>query len=471
MKIRKVDGVTFFGGMVLLLFVLLTAPAWAQSSFTKCADEGGVCSFTGSKELRYGFRWTNQWTATRTLTGPVNCNNATLGPDPAVGYGKECQIRDAAVQVATVTASFNPSTVAPGASASLVWSSTGASSCTATSAGQSSPLPGTSGTLDVGPQTATRSVTVTCGTATATAALTVTAPPPAVEPLPLGTAKYEVKWTPAATNTDGTPIGTILSTKIQVSDTADFARTLEWANTGPGTGYIVSQAPNLPVLFWRAAHVTADGQSAWTTPGVRTERQLVEAAKPVCWPKPVGSGTWVKGSQNSDGWALYWQCTNTAGVASHAGVYGLWNMMDADWVKQLTAALAEGIPAFDTLWSTRASSPMDATSYAAVKPLWEAMRDANPLPTIPAVIYVVKPNGLFPSRPAYSIVDGARTSTLAGRVAIKDAGGVAQPCDCAAFSAGTDPNRYCAVTGAPNAATATTTDVLPASTAICSKAP
>lgn len=91
----------------------------------------------------------------------------------------------------TVSASFNPASIAAGESASLVWSSTGATSCSAAALGQTAPLPGTSGSLNVGPQSASLSVVVTCGSASATAALTVASappppPPPPVEPPPPG---------------------------------------------------------------------------------------------------------------------------------------------------------------------------------------------------------------------------------------------------------------------------------------------
>ena len=288
-------------------------------------------------------------------------------------------------------------------------------------------------------------------------------PLPPAAALPLGTARYEITWTPATTNTDGTPIGPILSTAIQVSDTADFSRSLQWLNSGPGTGYVVSQAPNLPILFWRARHTTAAGDSAWTTPAVRTERQLVAASRPSCWPKPIGSGTWSQAAQNSAGWALYWQCTSAAGVPSHAGAYGLWSLMDADWMRQLAAALAAGPGAFDTLWNERASGPMDAAAYVAVRPLWDAMRDATPLPA--AERWTVRALTGSTARPAWALAAGVRsTAVQAGRVAI------GRPCDCGAHKSGTASTTYCAVTGQPNVAPGAS-GVLAASAAICARVP
>jgi len=55
-------------------------------TWTTCATEGGTCSFSGTRDVRYG-------TATsyviKTLNGPVACTNTVFG-DPARGYVKSC---------------------------------------------------------------------------------------------------------------------------------------------------------------------------------------------------------------------------------------------------------------------------------------------------------------------------------------------------------------------------------------------
>lgn len=65
------------------------------TSWVECAKESGtpgtvasdsVCNFTGTKVVRYGTA--TQFTS-RTLAGPVACNNATFG-DPAFGTYKKC---------------------------------------------------------------------------------------------------------------------------------------------------------------------------------------------------------------------------------------------------------------------------------------------------------------------------------------------------------------------------------------------
>jgi hypothetical protein len=56
------------------------------TTWTKCADENGTCTFSGTKTVRYGTG--SSWT-TKTATGSIGCNNSVFG-DPAYGYAKEC---------------------------------------------------------------------------------------------------------------------------------------------------------------------------------------------------------------------------------------------------------------------------------------------------------------------------------------------------------------------------------------------
>lgn len=57
------------------------APAW-----TKCADEGGRCDYSGTRQVRYGT--TDKW-AYKTALGSIGCNNSVFG-DPAPGIMKSC---------------------------------------------------------------------------------------------------------------------------------------------------------------------------------------------------------------------------------------------------------------------------------------------------------------------------------------------------------------------------------------------
>ncbi|HEX8787150.1 MAG TPA: hypothetical protein VF793_13275, partial [Telluria sp.] len=57
------------------------------TTWTACASENGTCNFSGSAQVRYG---ANGVYVTKTLTGPVACNNTTFGGDPAPNFVKSC---------------------------------------------------------------------------------------------------------------------------------------------------------------------------------------------------------------------------------------------------------------------------------------------------------------------------------------------------------------------------------------------
>ncbi|HEX8785207.1 MAG TPA: S8 family peptidase, partial [Telluria sp.] len=63
-----------------------TTPA-PTTTWTACANENGTCNFSGSAQVRYG---ANGVYVTKTLTGPVACNNTTFGGDPAPNFVKSC---------------------------------------------------------------------------------------------------------------------------------------------------------------------------------------------------------------------------------------------------------------------------------------------------------------------------------------------------------------------------------------------
>lgn len=67
-------------------------PAAPQETWTKCADENQLCTFTGTRRVRYGAGTT--WTSARdivAINGGVRCGNAVFG-DPIFGTAKECQL-------------------------------------------------------------------------------------------------------------------------------------------------------------------------------------------------------------------------------------------------------------------------------------------------------------------------------------------------------------------------------------------
>jgi parallel beta-helix repeat protein len=80
-----------FGFFVLALTALtLTSGVGAQSTYTLCAKEGAFCSFTGTKDVRYG---ANGSYFTQTFTDGVACTNTVFG-DPIPGTYKYCFTSD-----------------------------------------------------------------------------------------------------------------------------------------------------------------------------------------------------------------------------------------------------------------------------------------------------------------------------------------------------------------------------------------
>jgi len=61
----------------------------APPEWTFCAPEGGVCAFTGTREVRYG---ANGSFVYKTLTDGTPCTNAVFG-DPIFGVVKSCELR------------------------------------------------------------------------------------------------------------------------------------------------------------------------------------------------------------------------------------------------------------------------------------------------------------------------------------------------------------------------------------------
>jgi len=77
-----------------------TTPTPPASGWTACAPENGTCSFSGTREVRYG---AGTSFASKIVTGSVACSNAVFG-DPAPNVVKSCSYSNATVTVPTWTA-------------------------------------------------------------------------------------------------------------------------------------------------------------------------------------------------------------------------------------------------------------------------------------------------------------------------------------------------------------------------------
>lgn len=85
-KFRKLKSSALLLGLAPAFFAVSHSEAKAET-WTTCAKEGGVCSFTGTRNVRYGAK--NKW-VTKTFTTSTPCTDAVFG-DPIPRLVKSCQ--------------------------------------------------------------------------------------------------------------------------------------------------------------------------------------------------------------------------------------------------------------------------------------------------------------------------------------------------------------------------------------------
>jgi hypothetical protein len=65
------------------------SPTTTSSNWVKCANDGGICTFSGTHTVRYGT--VTIWIS-KVATGSIACNSTTFGGDPAPAHAKECDV-------------------------------------------------------------------------------------------------------------------------------------------------------------------------------------------------------------------------------------------------------------------------------------------------------------------------------------------------------------------------------------------
>ncbi len=73
-------------------------------TWTQCATEGGTCTVSGTRQVRYG---ANGTFTTRSVTGSVSCTNGVFG-DPLPGVNKVCQFSSSTSTAPTPTPTPTP---------------------------------------------------------------------------------------------------------------------------------------------------------------------------------------------------------------------------------------------------------------------------------------------------------------------------------------------------------------------------
>jgi hypothetical protein len=86
-----------------------TTPPPSTSTWTTCANEGGTCTFSGTREVRYG---SGSTFVTKTFTGSASCSNAVFG-DPTPNVAKTCSFSSTTTTSPTPTPTPSPTPTAP----------------------------------------------------------------------------------------------------------------------------------------------------------------------------------------------------------------------------------------------------------------------------------------------------------------------------------------------------------------------
>ncbi|MET7477322.1 alpha-L-rhamnosidase [Streptomyces sp. NPDC005648] len=93
-----------------------------RAGYTRCAGEGGTCSFSGTRSVAYG---AGTYTY-KTVTGGTPCASASFGGDPAAGILKSCYVADAGGPPGyTVCAAENGACSVPGYNRDVAYGANG----------------------------------------------------------------------------------------------------------------------------------------------------------------------------------------------------------------------------------------------------------------------------------------------------------------------------------------------------------
>jgi len=77
-----------------------STPTATTSSWVNCANEGGVCAVSGTRNVRYGANGSYFY---KTVTGQISCGNGAWG-DPLFGVAKSCAYESSSTTAAPTTA-------------------------------------------------------------------------------------------------------------------------------------------------------------------------------------------------------------------------------------------------------------------------------------------------------------------------------------------------------------------------------
>lgn len=159
-----------------------------------------------------------------------------------------------------------------------------------------------------------------------------------------------------------------------------------------------------------------------------------------CWPRPVGTGTSFHVSQRDGMLGLVWWCDRTTHWAPQVLVGTMTPAEAYQAAAQLSAA-----PDFDQAARAMLKANLrpltEALDVLRVEAYWDHVQHKPADP-----VFAVATNAGRPTRPAYPVVDGARSTRQDGTAAV-DA-----PCQCSRLSFIERRSVYCAFDTTPRVA-------------------
>ncbi len=286
----------------------LSVASGASSTLTWSATNATSCTGSGS------------WTGTKATSGTQTTGALTASASYMLtctgGGGSVSQTAAVTVTAAppTLTLTASPASVQSGASSNLTWSTTNATTCSASGAWNGAK--GTSGTQSTGALTSNSSFTLACagggGTVTQTATVTVTAGTPSVtlSASPPGVSRNTnatLSWTSAnltgcAASGGWSGTKTISGSESVGPITQDTTYTLSCTGTSGNAVAMTTVTLREAVLSWQAPTKNVDGSTLTNLAGYKiyygtasnnyTQTVSVSGASTTTWTLPLAPGTY-----------------------------------------------------------------------------------------------------------------------------------------------------------------------------------
>lgn len=258
-----------------LLFNVDRAAAQTAATWTKCASEGQLCAFTGTRTVRYGAKssWvTRQIASSR---GGVQCSNAVFG-DPLYGVVKRCELAASGgtTQKPPTISGAPPTSVGVGSTYRFQPTASDPNGDTLAFSIVNRPTWATFNTTNgllTGQPTLSNvgtyaNVTIRVSDATSTVSL----PAFAINVVQNSSGAATLSWTPPTQNTNGTSLTNLVGYRIYYGTSSSaLTQQVQVANASLST-YVISGLTTGTYYFGVRAYNTAGSESALSNVASKT---------------------------------------------------------------------------------------------------------------------------------------------------------------------------------------------------------